>query len=134
MVEQKSENLLTRKAILEAGDYTLRKVAVPEWGGAVYVKTLTGAEKDSFEQEISFSEEEREEAKKAGKKCMVDNFRARLLVRCLCDADGNKLFDYDDVAVLGAKSAKALERCFEAAGELNALSKKDLEKLEKNSD
>jgi len=44
--------LLTRDAILEAQDLQHEEVYIPEWGGSVRVRTLTGAERDAFEQSI----------------------------------------------------------------------------------
>jgi hypothetical protein len=41
--------LLSRDDILNADDLTIETIAVPEWGGEVNVKTLTGAEKDKWE-------------------------------------------------------------------------------------
>ena len=41
--------LLSRDDILNADDLTIETVAVPEWGGEVNVKTLTGAEKDKWQ-------------------------------------------------------------------------------------
>ena len=40
---------LNREAILAAEDLPRELVEVPEWGGAVYVRALTGAERDQFE-------------------------------------------------------------------------------------
>ena len=36
---------LTRHAILEAPDIETREVPVPEWGGTVYLRALTGAQR-----------------------------------------------------------------------------------------
>ncbi len=41
---------LSKDAILAAKDTKLSgEISVPEWGGSVYVKTLTGTERDAFE-------------------------------------------------------------------------------------
>ena len=43
---------LTRDAILQATDLTFEDVAVPEWGGVVRVRGLTGTERDAFEASV----------------------------------------------------------------------------------
>ena len=41
--------ILNKAAILAAEDLKTETVAVPEWGGEVRVRTLTGTERDAFE-------------------------------------------------------------------------------------
>ena len=60
--------------------------------------------------------------------------RAELLSRCAVDENGDLLFsDPADVIKLGAKSGKALDRCFKVASRLSKMSEKDLDELEGNS-
>ena len=40
---------LTKDQILEANDLQSESVTVPEWGGDVLVRTMTGADRDAFE-------------------------------------------------------------------------------------
>ena len=44
--------ILTRDQILQANDLVTETVEVPEWGGSVFVKSLTGVERDQFEAAI----------------------------------------------------------------------------------
>ena len=44
--------LLTKEQILRVKDIETRKVNVPEWGGDVMVRSLTGAERDYFESKL----------------------------------------------------------------------------------
>jgi hypothetical protein len=111
--------VLTRDAILGADDLPKEKVEVPEWGGDVYVRTLTGTERDSFEKQW------------AGGK-VPEHVRAGLVVKTLVDESGKRIFEDGDVAKLGSKSAMVLDRLFAIAQRLNGLSQKDVEELEKN--
>lgn len=117
--------LLTRDAILAADDLSFEDVPVPEWGGTVRVRTLSGTERDAFEASI---------VEQRGKKSSVDmrNIRAKLAARTIVDEDGKRLFSERDVELLGAKSASALQRVFEVAQRLNGLSDGDVEELVKN--
>lgn len=115
---------LGRDAILGASDLTRELVSVPEWGGEVYVRTMTGTERDAFETAIYNS---------TAKRVNTENIRARLAAATLCDDKGVLLFAPKDLAALGAKSAKALDRVYETAQRLNGMSAKDVEDLAKNS-
>lgn len=120
-------DILTAEQILSADDLVKERVEVPEWGGDLYIKTMSGEERDSFEENIT---------KTKGKKVDVNfkNIRAKLVVKTACSEDGVLLFNDSQVEALGKKSAKALDRCFSKAQELNGLSPTDVEDLAKNSE
>ncbi|MFO8014747.1 MAG: phage tail assembly chaperone [Phycisphaerae bacterium] len=113
--------LLGRDAILAAEDTTTERLSVPEWGGDVYVRVMTAAERDAWENDL-YARQQKGQALK--------NVRARLAVRVLVDEAGRRLFSDDDAAALGAKSGRALDRIFEAAQRLNGLGPEDVEALE----
>lgn len=117
--------LLTRDQILNALDMESQVVAVPEWGGDVMVKGLTGAERDAFERRI---------VEMRGKKTQVNltNIRAKLVALCAVDKDGKRIFTDADVVALGGKSAAALDRVFTVAQKLSGLTTEDVDELEKN--
>jgi len=116
---------LTRQAILDAQDLLTEEVQVPEWGGAVLVRGLTGEERDALEAEI---------VELRGKKTQVNmqNFRARLVARSVVGEDGRRIFTDADIKALGKKSAAALQRVFEVSQRLSGLSEEDLDELVKN--
>ena len=49
--------LLTRDKILSADDIRSERVKVPEWGGEVIVREMTGAERDEWEGSVVRREE-----------------------------------------------------------------------------
>ena len=115
--------MLSREDILAAKDLKFMDLDVPEWGGSVRIKMLTGAERDEFEASTV-------KMGKGGKpEQNLANLRARLVSLCLVDADNVKLFTKADVGHLGMKSAAALERVFKACQEHNGMSEKDIEEL-----
>jgi hypothetical protein len=118
--------MLNRSQILEATDLGFEEMEVPEWGGSVRVRTMTGAERDAFESEIY-------EMKGESVKFNRENFRARLLVRTIADEKNDRLFSDADIAVLGKKSARVLDRLFAIAQKLNGISAADREEMVKNS-
>lgn len=113
---------LGRDAILAAPDIVTERVEVPEWGGAVLVRSITAKERDDFEKSLIVGK---------GRKADVslDNIRAKLAALTIVDAAGVRIFAETDVAVLGAKSARALQRVFEVAMTLSGLTGKDLDEL-----
>ena len=119
-----------REIILGTQDITQEKVHISEWNVDVFVKGLTGAQRDSYEQSLFIVSEH---GKKVDVKMNRANLRAKLLVKTICDEDGNRIFADSDVEALGGKSASALDKLFEVAQRLSGLSDKDVEELEKNS-
>lgn len=119
--------LLTRDAILQAQDLPTEDVEVPEWGGTVRVRALTGAERDAFEQSIV-------EQKGKSTKMNLQNLRAKLVALTVVDEEGNRIFNDADAKLLGQKSALALNRVFEVAQKLSGLTPADVEELTKNSE
>lgn len=115
--------ILTKEQILAADDKPTRDVPVPEWGGEVRIRTMSASERDQWEAEV-YGE---------GKVNTVD-FRARFCALCIVDDQGAPVFTNAEVRALGAKSAAALQRVFNAAQTLNALSNKDVAELEKKSE
>lgn len=119
--------LLTRDQILAADDLKRETLEVPEWGGEVIVRSLTGTERDAFEDSV---------VKQRGnsRELNLRNARARLVSLSLIDEAGNKLFTDKDVDLLGRKSAAALDRVFAAAQRLSGLTEQDIDELAKNSE
>jgi hypothetical protein len=107
--------MLTKDQILSSDDLPRELVKVPEWGGEVYVRTMSGADRDAFEADF-----QRDRSK---------DIRAKLAVRVVCDRSGQRLFTDADIPALSNKSAAALDRIFAAAIKLNKISKDDVEEL-----
>lgn len=117
---------LTKNQILTANDLETREVDVPEWGGSVTVKALSGKARDAWEASLRVTR---------GKQTAADtsNIRAKLVARALIGDDGERLFSDQDIAALGDKSALVLDRLFDVIAEMSGLSNKADEDAEKNS-
>lgn len=122
-----ADDIMTADEILAYDDIPRELVAVPEWKGRkVWVHGLDGTGRDAFESEVSGGG-----AKGAVRN--LANFRARLLVRCLRDAKGEQLFSPEQMAALGRKSGRALDRLADVALRLSGMDAKALEEAEGNS-
>ena len=118
---------LSRDQILAADDLKTEVVNVPEWGGAATVRSMTAADRDEYEQSMVAS-------RGPDDKANMRNVRARLVAVTLVDESGKRLFSDADIDIIGAKSARAINRVFKVAARLNALTGDDVEELAKNSD
>lgn len=112
-----------RDDILQADDLEREQVHVPEWDLDVWVRGLTAAERDAYEAEVVQLDD-------AGDVHMDrQNARAKLVVKCTVDEDGQRVFEPGDVDLLGEKSGKAVDRLFDAAQRLSGITEEDLDEL-----
>lgn len=127
--------ILGREQILAAEDLEKELVTVEAWGGSVYVRALTGAERDAFEASLVNERVVRRGRKsETTRETNLANLRARLCALTMCDEEGNRLFSDADVRELGKKSASALNKVFEVAQRLSGLTDDDVEELAGNSE
>lgn len=119
--------VLNRESILKVSDIRKELVPVPEWGGDVYVRSLTAAERDNFEAGLI--------RQLNGKQTInLQNARAKLAVMAICDETGARLFTDADMKELSSKSAGALQRVWIVAQRLSGITDSDMEELTKNSE
>jgi hypothetical protein len=111
---------LTKAKILEANDIKLKELDMSqEWGGTVYIRTITGTERDQFED--SYAEQK------------MRGFRVRFLVLTLCDDKGDRLFSDGDAELLGKKSSASINKAFDAAWSHNAFTPEAVNELGNDS-
>lgn len=116
-------SLLSKDAILDADDRKYETVAVPEWGGKVRLRSLSGSERDEYETSL---------VQQVGGKQAVNarNARAKLIALSAVDGAGQPLFSKADVLKLGSKNSAALQRLFDAACRLSGFTDEDVKELE----
>lgn len=95
------------------------EVAVPEWGGNVFVRTLNVTQ--------------RLEAEKAIERHKDMPVHGPLLAYCLCDENGVPLFSEADIDGLNGLHVGPMSRCLSVALRLNKIEAGDIAALEKNS-
>jgi hypothetical protein len=114
--------MLTRDQILDADDLPAEEVHVPEWGGTVLVRGMTGAERDRFEMRMYLDRDKLDESP----------VRARVVAWCCLDEAGQALFSQKDVERLARKSGAALDRIFSVAQRLSRVDEKAAKAAEEN--
>lgn len=124
---------LSKDDILKPRPWPVERVETPEWGEGsfVYIRLLTGAERDWYEQG-------RYKVREVGRERKVDfdlsNDTARICCVAMSDADGKRLFGDQDAEAVGRLEGPALGRVGEAAKRLNKLDVQALEDAKKNSE
>jgi len=104
--------MLTRDLILSAPS-TPKPVDVPEWGGQVFVRMMTGTERMRYEE--------------YGKTNPEALLAAVTLCFTVCNEAGDLLFTEADIPALQAKPMPVLYRVHAEAEKLNRLKARDIE-------
>jgi len=100
-------------------------------GDWVFVREMTGKERNNFENSIMKQEKDANGVLQLVQK--LDNFRSKLAVCTLCDEEGNLLFTILDVERLSeAISATMLEEIVKVAQSMNAIVPEVKEEIVKN--
>lgn len=125
--------LLTREALLQKDDLKIEKVELSK--GYVFVREMTGHEKDVWESSMLKQKPSGNKSKGIEYETTLEDFRAKLAVVTVCDAEGNLLFKPEDVKTLNKMmSAANIERIVTVAQRLNAISQEDKDEILKNSE
>jgi hypothetical protein len=95
---------------------------MPEWGGAVRVRTMTGTERDDFRKSIASEDG-----------LPVGRFSVALLAATLVDENGARLFSMDEIDQLAEKNAASLDKPATVAMRLNGLGGEAVDEAVKNS-
>lgn len=119
--------LLSAAQIEAADDRKHEDVYVEEWGGEVRVIGLSGTDRDAYEATFV-------DAKGKPAIQRLRNVRAKLLVKCLVDEDGKRLFTDDKAQVLGAKNGAVVDRLFDVARRLSGIGQGAVEEGKETSD
>lgn len=114
----------SRDAILAADDLAIEFCPTPEWPCDVYVKSLSGSERDAWEGSLLVKNG------KGKREVSYLDIRAKLVAKTACDEKGNLLFKSSDVMALGKKNSAALSRVFDMARRLSGLTEDDVKELE----
>jgi hypothetical protein len=125
--------MLDRNALLTKDKLEVVKVDLGN-DDFVYVRQMTGRERDQFEQSL-LKKNRDSKGTVISYEQSTEDFRAKLAVQTVCDEAGNLLLTTKDVGVLSmSMSAKKLETIINEAQKINKISEEDKENLVKNSE
>lgn len=121
---------LSRESILAKNDIEYSRVHVPQWGGYLRIRGLTGKERTALEKGMQ---------KPVRRKGRIEYerdlkfFRERVVIYGTIDEQGQPLFTEKDLDALSTKSSAAVAILSEAIVKLSKMDDDDEEDLEKNS-
>ncbi|MGI5347044.1 hypothetical protein ACQEU8_02475 [Streptomyces sp. CA-250714] len=119
---------LSAEQILNADSFTVEEVEIPEWGGVVRVRGMSGTDRDRFEAQMLNAKMDGVDKEKG-----LERYRARLAAACIVDETGKRLFRSDaEVKRLGEQPAQALSRVADVAARLSGLTDEDKAELTGN--
>lgn len=114
--------MLNADAIRAVDDRAYETVEVPEWGGTVRLRGLTAVERDQYDREmVKFDNNGKAQLGR------LDNVRALLVVRCLVDEGGDRMFRDSDARWLGDKSSLVIGKLFEVCSRLSGMRPEETE-------
>jgi len=124
------KKVLTREDLLKGDAVEIQPVDLGD--GIVYVKQMTGRERDIFESSIIKAKRDAK-GNVVSYETVMEDLRAKLVVMTLCDEKGNLLFKLEEAGTLNKLlNAKKIDLIVEAAQKLNGITEKDKEDLVKN--
>jgi hypothetical protein len=98
-------------------------LVVPEFGGEIYVRGMSGKERDKFEEGLRIRR-----GKRTGQSDLR-NFRAQLAVRVIVDEQGERLLNDGDADLFGKVPAGVLDRIIAKSTELSGLAEEEIDEL-----
>jgi hypothetical protein len=114
---------LTKELIKNANDVKMELVDVPEWGGKMYIKSLSAIEREELRKEIGEGTD---------KEMDIIKVQMKLLSLTIVGEDKVKLFTEEDVEWLKGKSAVVLDRLFLVSQKMAGLGVEATEEIAKN--
>lgn len=118
--------MLTREGILEAADLPRKALAVPEWGGDVFVIAMDGTRRDALDADLDKHRDG------DGRIKSLAVYRTIVAIHTVVDDTGSRIFTMDDMPRLLSKSSRALERIAAVSNHLNGLTSEEVEAMVKN--
>lgn len=115
---------LSKEAIFAAKDTEVHEIEVPEWGGTILLRSMTGAQRNNYEHW----------AHQQSKADSPDyrGIRERLISCCAVDESGSPLFTEEDIAALAAKNSEVIDRLHEQCQKLCGMDADAVEDAAKN--
>lgn len=120
--------VLTRDQIIEAArnaKIERERLTIPELGGDIFVRGMSGKERDKFEEGLRIRK-----GKRSGQSDLR-NFRALLAVRVIVDEAGERLLNDSeaDVDMIGKLGAGVLDRILAKCTELSGKAEEEIDDL-----
>jgi hypothetical protein len=114
--------LLPKHLLLGATVPPQETVSIPELGGEVIIRGMSGAERDAFEVSLV-------EGRGRKREVNLKNLRAKLVAYCCIDEHGARVFSNEEAEALGNMRVDVLNRMYSVAQRLSGISDQDADEL-----
>jgi len=115
---------LNKDQILQAIDAKTIEFDIPEWGGSILLRGMTGKARNDYEHWAAQQTQQK-----------VPDYRGireRLIISCAVDDNGKPLFTQDDIESLAEKNADIIDRLHSKCQEICGMAADSVEVAEKN--
>lgn len=119
--------VLSREDILTADDGSQKRIEVKKWGGDVYIKSFTVAERAKFETSVMGDDGQPDAT-------MVLGLFERAIVLGVVNEAGESLFTEAHIGALGKKDATTLRAVAQEVLDFNGIGEDKAKKIAKNSE
>jgi len=131
MDENKQEKkVLGRDDFLNMPEPEIREHFCKALNATVYLKEIDALDYENYTR--SLLEFKTDKNGNTSFEYRPEGMRLKFLVRCLCDANGNRLFKEDEYELLGhtlsGRNSRAVQELYEKSVEINGGNEEDLEK------
>jgi hypothetical protein len=114
--------VLAAADIVSAKSRDVSRVAVPQWGGDVFIRGMSLGEREKFERWVRDRSREDSSPDDGG-------IRAALVCMALCDEQGNRLFTLDDAKQFSEHHWAPLEMLVAEIDKIDAISERAIKEL-----
>jgi len=123
---------LTRETILSKKSLKRETVDIPEWGGAIIVRELTGQERARYE--AGFTDQVAGESTNPQDRIKrFEDMRSKIVVLAAIHESGERIFKDGDAHALNDLSGMALDRAFSVIMRLSGYTREEQDRLKKTS-
>ena len=98
---------LTAESILKDEDFSYAELEIPEWGGSVRLRSLSGGQRSIINQRVQARD--------------LENLEEMLTVMGCVDEDGNRIFTNKDIDALKKKSNAPITRIAKKIMEISGI-------------
>ncbi len=116
---------LSKNQIIAAKDSQPIEVEVPEWGGSILLRPMTGTARNDYEFWAASEHSKNGQSDFRG-------IRERLIIAHAVDDQGESLFSLDDLEQLSAKNAEVIDRLHNECQKLSGLTAEAVDDAAKN--
>ena len=115
---------LSRDAIFAAKDTEIHEFEVPEWGGTILLRSMTGEQRNNYE----YWAHQQSSAKKPDYR----GIRERLIICCAVDENGDPLFSEEDLSSIASKDSAVIDRIHGKCQSICGMDNEAVEEAAKN--